>query len=806
MTSCTIDEPFVLASYTSSFRGKSVQRPLYATSYRKTGSNADGYVTVAAQADGVHILDVSTLHPIISHTLGPSASFACPPITLPTSSKNISTTYAILSTSTEFSSPEEGGRTLWMWQDDETLAAKEKQKAKHSKNVLSPQQFAHAIYSCDELADRIILLSTTGEVSVIDAQSLDIKSIHQLSTPSSSRLASVMHAFILPSSSCSFVSAERGAVLAVVSSESSKKTYLKILAIDEADSISEYQTYDIPIERERIASASCSPSGTFSIVTSDGSWHSYQLSPFEAADSSITQPPQLSPSLRLTGFSSLATPNIQSTHNDLSISTIALTSSFVLLAGITTSQEISLLVWDLKFSVVLASHVLPIPSSLSSSSLYLHLVAGPQFLTRKDKQILGQAVLIVSSLPPSSSGKNKDISKECKSTSVLVVIPYLVPMKSTIAGAMGRGGISEKWLRTANQPATPGKPSAEEAARTKVLSTLRSAIQGGRAQAAAAAFMKWVPKGVEGQEKDSVSSLGLTYDFVKEILCIVLLQSDPKTPDTYSPEIVRYLLEKRVVSSAMVEYPGSLLGALRARGDWSSIELAFKAVLDLTEAEIVDTLRAVVANHKPVEDAMDVDVSSSSTSTTTLPMLLGLLTTYPTSRDPLLLALRRQMRDAELLTPVLEILDSWLTRRTRMEHKLLPSKKDLKKTENGIWVVVGRKGGNKKLEEIPPLDKIITLLQIILDASFIALLQYAPAHKTLRSINTQLNPEIAYGSAAEVLRGPLEPFAIAQEKAVRDSLVPQKEKEKERQKGDWRQKRKRIVGEIGVYQLEELVL
>ena len=58
----------------------------------------------------------------------------------------------------------------------------------------------------------------------------------------------------------------------------------------------------------------------------------------------------------------------------------------------------------------------------------------------------------------------------------------------------------------------------------------------------------------------------------------------------------------------------------------------------------------------------------------------------------------------------------------------------------------------------------------------------------------------------ESLRGPLEPFAIAQEKTIKESMVPEKEKEEQKQKIDWRQRRKKFDGDIGVYQLEELVL
>lgn len=103
-------------------------------------------------------------------------------------------------------------------------------------------------------------------------------------------------------------------------------------------------------------------------------------------------------------------------------------------------------------------------------------------------------------------------------------------------------------------------------------------------------------------------------------------------------------------------------------------------------------------------------------------------------------------------------------------------------------------------------------IQIILDASFLALLQHAPAHKVLQSIHIQLNPEIAFAGAAETLRGPLEPFAIAQDKALKESLIPQQEREREKQKGDWRQRRKGVgaaagvAADIGLYQLEELVL
>jgi hypothetical protein len=55
----------------------------------------------------------------------------------------------------------------------------------------------------------------------------------------------------------------------------------------------------------------------------------------------------------------------------------------------------------------------------------------------------------------------------------------------------------------------------------------------------------------------------------------------------YSPEIIQYLLEKQVVCSAMIEAPGGLLGALRARNDWVNlIFLDFLQMLNVSFSEL----------------------------------------------------------------------------------------------------------------------------------------------------------------------------------------------------------------------------
>lgn len=101
---------------------------------------------------------------------------------------------------------------------------------------------------------------------------------------------------------------------------------------------------------------------------------------------------------------------------------------------------------------------------------------------------------------------------------------------------------------------------------------------------------------------------------------------------------------------------------------------------------------------------------------------------------------------------------------------------------------------------------MISFLQTLLDASFLALLQHPPSHRVLRSLAAQVEPEIAFTEQIERLRGPLEPFAKAQTKAVRDAG----DEKRQQPQGDWRQRKKQAHEQaglgVGLYRLEELVL
>ena len=142
--------------------------------------------------------------------------------------------------------------------------------------------------------------------------------------------------------------------------------------------------------------------------------------------------------------------------------------------------------------------------------------------------------------------------------------------------------------------------------------------------------------------------------------------------------------------------------------------MAFSAVLDLKESEIIESLHIIISEHRssstvPSDNAMQIDIPAVATTVVPLPTFLNLSITYPTSRAPLVSAVRKQLRDAEDLTILLDILDKWLSQRTGMEEKLFPEKKDLTMTEYGVWTIAGRtaeKGKRKKLEEVPTFDEV----------------------------------------------------------------------------------------------------
>ncbi|THH18195.1 hypothetical protein EW146_g2730 [Bondarzewia mesenterica] len=774
--SAIISDPFLLSSYGLSKRfidtkdkdGRANALSNIFVSHHQSGGK-EGYATVASHGDGVHVLDVSNLHLASSRTLGPSTSFSCPAVSRTVTENGSKTrrTYAVIHTSPDVK-PEESDRTVWMWSDDDAEESSGRSGEKTSTVVPHP---VYQMFSPDNDSTSLVLVSPMGCLSILD-NDLNVRASH----PYIHSDASVRRCFVFARPSCSFIPSVLSLPYVVV-------TFLFV-----KDTL-QLSTSALGEERltitQNIADISCSSSGYITVLNRNGTWTSFQL---QQAGPNSVQLKQVSSPLRLAHLSFVTHPPSERMSDEISL--LALNSSHVLLASISiTSSELVLLLWDLQYSVLIASHTLPIPSTLSHSKEGVRIELVHASTT--------QALLALSpKLPKSPSSTSR---------SSILAVPFVTPAISTIANAIGRADRGKKWLaKSPVQSAADLENAGLDANRRNLLKTMRLAIEQKRQEAVDSAFFEWVEREktalVKAQKRPMENSDAaspengpeLSHEFVRQLLDIVI-QPSKQASASYSPKVVHYLLRRRVVSAGMVE--GGLVPALQSCKDWQSIQLALQNVIDVSEDSIMSLLHSAVTSDRQQQksdpNAMQVDTPSSDIPT--LPTVLAACVAYPTSPAALRVAIRQQLPDAEDLVCVLEVLDGWLASWCSQDVDLLPSQ--VSKNARGILVPMP----SERVETNPPIDKVnsfsvIAFLRIILDASFLTLLQHTRSHRLLRRISAHLEPELTLIDEVDQLRGPLEPFAKAQAKASLESVQGAR---KDTQV-DWRRRKKNATRADGI--------
>ncbi|KAH8096702.1 hypothetical protein BXZ70DRAFT_331420 [Cristinia sonorae] len=796
-----IGDPFLLSSYaqpkSSSRAGPSGLPNVFASNQHASTSSSEGYATVAAQGDGVHILDLSTLHPVISYTLGPQVRFSCPPVThtAPAGSSRICTTYAVIESAQDIP-PDAKSRIVWRWKEDPAGNVTAAEANKRRTSAIAPHKVSR-MYVPDELPEHVILVGPGSEVTVMD-ESLSTKS-----TRLPEDTETLLGCSVLPRRTTSFVlPSTEGSVIVTVGRRARDKSVLaRILAVDAQGGSVVLGECPIVLEpSENIPGVTCSNTGYLSVLSSSGSWHSFELR--HSDDETVTA--SKSTSTNLAAFSFVpAPPSTDSPTTQREVSIASVGSSHVLLCGFEsgTNNDITILLWDLRYSVVLASQSYPIPATLGRSKknpVEVTIVANPSRLS--------QALLVLSprSTQPHPANGSSESRPDPNARSTILVVPLTVPATSKISNAIGRAAASKRWVSPLPS-SSDVTPDAHDGARAKLLRTMKSSIDQKRAELADEAFFNWVKQEEARLPKSApANEVQFGYKFVQDLLEILFKQLKAAA-DTmvYSPKVVRYLVERKVVSSGMVE--GGLLPALRARNDWESMLLSLKNVIDIPETHLTTFLHDVIVSKSKAQDgddSMQVDSSSAVTSLPNLQDLLALCVTYPTSAPAMRVAIRKHLREADELVTILKVLVKWTEMWCEEESKFLPA--ETKKDEHGVLVPLIEEKGNGN---IPPLDKVLTFVQILLDSSFLTFLSHAPSHALIRRFMSLLQPELALNDEIEQLKGPLQPFVRAQAKAVSDAVNgPQKIDPKV----DWRQRKKAMHEQasmnIGLYQVEELVL
>jgi len=113
---------------------------------------------------------------------------------------------------------------------------------------------------------------------------------------------------------------------------------------------------------------------------------------------------------------------------------------------------------------------------------------------------------------------------------------------------------------------------------------------------------------------------------------------------------------------------------------------------------LIKLLRSV-QNDGGHPDTHGVQVGTTSSDPPTLPSILAACVSYSTSDAALRMAIREQLNYAEVIIPILTIIDDWLVELSSHGTGLIPN------TIVGENVVVPTRPCSGKVE-IPPLDKV----------------------------------------------------------------------------------------------------
>lgn len=305
-----------------------------------------------------------------------------------------------------------------------------------------------------------------------------------------------------------------------------------------------------------------------------GEWESFQIESPDYSTFILSSP---SSPVALRNLSFIATSGTEGSPSFVhEASVLSVGSSHVLLAGVTLppAPELVLLLWDLQYSVLLASRVIPIPATV-----YRSKKQGIRLqLSGSSSQ---QAILILSPTPTSATVRGGSSSHatadDFSQRSNIFVVPLVVPSSSTVLNALGRASAGEKWLLSAATLASQTNASdyGLDAVQTKLIRQMRAGMEQKRVEATDDAFFAWVSQqesGRQGANNRSNSKLQFGYQLVKQILELVFRTPKNATANIpYSPKVVRYLLQQRCVSASMVD--GGLFAALRLRNDWVRIIL-----------------------------------------------------------------------------------------------------------------------------------------------------------------------------------------------------------------------------------------
>ncbi|KAG8890517.1 hypothetical protein FRB98_007864 [Tulasnella sp. 332] len=676
-------------------------------------------------------MPVTTSHAVSSFTLGPNTSFACPAVTRNSKGKgkSLRETYVVVEHSAEVEQGFEG-RTLWAWSTSFERATETPSPEKMT-SVFPSRIFE--VHAPPWLSPLVILVFSSGDISAVRRDNLNL--VEDYTNKSLDHTSMVLKSFVFSEMACcKGTAANVAAVVVTVATSSGSGALSMTLSAFHDDGRLDVDASGVVGLPDITKELSRSAEGTLLIAQTAASFQLDSAKFFRRAH--VPSDPLAA------GSHGASKPS--------TMSLLHINTSQVLLASLTKSADLQLLLWDINYQVLLASRSMQLPKSSKSSMASER--ATVQLLHATPTHVLVSLSYTTKSPEAIQTSLTRASADLLQSTMLLV--PFAAPPASSILGVLGRAAIGEEWLAPLRVIGQELISRAEQECLDEMDVALKEGIAA--ANTTLEAFVK---------SHDSISD-----DFLKTS-CKRLTAAPMGAVRLTSLE---NCLEKQLLRQNYASGEHGMLGFFLDCKDWRSVSMAIQRLPDISEDTLVKVLKAVTVEHISQcsmggieSDVMTIEVPKPETVTSyagdrpfrgppTLEKFVGQFLRAPSSPGPLRAALKKHL-DIEQVTAILIVLEKFIGREFA-----------------AAWAGDGKPGMGKKqraklasgrIEALQPPDQLsssIALVQNLLDTFLLLLLQHPPAHKILAALTAHLNREMDFHhTVVEELRGPLTMFARA---------------------------------------------
>ncbi|WVQ69919.1 uncharacterized protein L199_008142 [Kwoniella botswanensis] len=415
-------------------------------------------------------------------------------------------------------------------------------------------------------------------------------------------------------------------------------------------------------------------------------------------------------------------------------------------------------------SLLLAIPLSTLPAVLSSTSISSFTSTGTiehlSILSRKNG-ILTVGLVLSHLNSDGQSGR-----------SVIYTTEVVVPPKGIGMGSLL--GTKEKTQLYLSTSAAITHKSDGQGEEEKVIKKVSESINKNQPSQAENALKGFLSKG------DSTS---ISESFVRKIVNVVFseaINDEGKYKGTYSPGIIRLLLERGLVNDSM--WKASLVGeGLLPCGDWDNIIMCFKNFRTIYSLTLVKLISS------------SLHPSTNDKNAPALSKLLYLILSSPPA--PTFRLDLRQNLSVEDATMVLEQLLKWAQWHVNTRGEVLRGWDADTAWETQLL---------SEVEGTPSLNSVIAYSSLLLDSHLPLFLSYEPSHHLLEGLNEALEPLLEVQNEYKTLRGPIEAVLIL---AKREEMNEKEKQSKSKTKKEGGQGQgKRLMDEkIGKWKVEDLV-